>query len=166
MISHTGQRTEASIAKRYYPAVLERGEGGAFGVWFPDFPGVVAAERTQDGAIASAEQALAEGAEDAALEGRPLPEPTPFDQISVPKGCDPVAIVALGVEPPDRSERVNIYLPKSLLQRADGRAAELGMSRSSFFGFAINHAMLSEGALLAWARAGGRLSTRPLKPGR
>ncbi len=27
----------------FYPAVLERGEGNVYAVWFPDFPGVVAA---------------------------------------------------------------------------------------------------------------------------
>ena len=29
-------------------------------------------------------------------------------------------------------------MPKNLIARADKRAAELGMSRSSFFGFALN----------------------------
>jgi metal-responsive CopG/Arc/MetJ family transcriptional regulator len=33
---------------------------------------------------------------------------------------------------------VNIYLPKNLLARADQAAAQLGMSRSSFFGLAIS----------------------------
>lgn len=46
--------------------------------------------------------------------------------------------MAVGVEPPDPSERVNGYLPKSLIARADKRAAELGMSRSSFFGLAVS----------------------------
>ena len=40
------------------------------------------------------------------------------------KGCDFVAFFAVGVEPPDPSERVNIYLPKSLIARADKRATE------------------------------------------
>jgi predicted RNase H-like HicB family nuclease len=34
----------------FYPAVMERGEGGAYAVWFPDWPGVVAAARTQSDA--------------------------------------------------------------------------------------------------------------------
>lgn len=55
----------------------------------------------------------------------------------MPKDCDLVAFFAVGVEPPDPSERVNIYLSKSLIARADRRAAEFGMSRSSFFGYAI-----------------------------
>ena len=35
-------------------AVLERGEHGAVGLWFPDFPGCVAAARTQEEAMARA----------------------------------------------------------------------------------------------------------------
>ena len=42
---------------------------------------------------------------------------------------------------PDPSERVNVYLPKSLIGQIDRRAAELGMSRSSFFGFAATTAL-------------------------
>jgi hypothetical protein len=40
----------------------------------------------------------------------------------------------VGVDPPDPSERVNVYLPKSLIGRIDRSAAERGMSRSSFSG--------------------------------
>jgi predicted RNase H-like HicB family nuclease len=129
------------MPQRFYPAVLERGEGGVKGVWFPDFPGVVAVARSQEEAMAKAEQALAEGAEELAFEGKALPEPTALDEIELPKGCDFVAFFAVGVEPPDQSERINVYLPKSLIVRVDRRAAELGMSRSSFFGWAVTTAL-------------------------
>src|SRR6185295_19936859 len=71
----------------------------------------------------------------------PLPAPTPIAQIALPKGSDVVAYFIVGVDPPDPSERVNVYLPKSLIARADKRAAEHGMSRSSFFGFAVSMAL-------------------------
>jgi predicted RNase H-like HicB family nuclease len=130
------------MVQRFYPAVLERGEGGVFGVWFPDFPGVVTGARTQEQAMAKAGDALAEGVEDVAFfEGSALPEPTALDQITLPDGCDFVAFFAVGVEPPDQSERVNVYLPKSLIARIDRRAAEFGMSRSSFFGWAVTTAL-------------------------
>jgi predicted RNase H-like HicB family nuclease len=129
------------MAQRFYPAVLERGEGGVFGVWFPDFPGVIAAAQSQEEAMAKAEGALSVGAEDLAFQGQPMPEPTPFDAVEVPAGCELVALIAVGVEPPDQSERVNVYLPKSLLKNVDRRSSELGMSRSSFFGFAVSLAM-------------------------
>ena len=51
------------------------------------------------------------------------------------------AFFIVGVDPPDPSERVNVYLPKSLIGRIDRRAAEFGMSRSSFFGLAVTTAL-------------------------
>ena len=129
------------MKRRLYPAVLERGSRNALGAWFPDFPGCVAGGRSQEEAIERAEHALAQVVDGWAEQGRPLPEPTPIEQIVLPKGSDVVAYFIVGVDPPDPSERVNVYLPKSLITRIDKRAAELGMSRSSFFGFASSLAL-------------------------
>jgi predicted RNase H-like HicB family nuclease len=126
------------MVKRFYPAVLERGAKGTIGAWFPDFPDCVAAGRSQDDVIRKAELMLATAVDVLAELDQALPEPTAIESIVLPKGCRFVAFFVVGVEPPDPSERVNIYLPKSLIARADKRAAELGMSRSSFFGFAIS----------------------------
>ena len=131
------------MKKQLYPAVLERGPKGAFGAWFPDFPGCVAGGRSQEEAIERAEHALAQAVDVLAEHDRPLPEPTPIERIVLPKGCDFVAYFIVGVDPPDPSERVNVYLPKSLIGRIDRRAAELGMSRSSFFGLAASTALVS-----------------------
>jgi predicted RNase H-like HicB family nuclease len=125
------------MSKRLYPAVLERGPKGTFGAWFPDFPGCVAGGRSQEETIGKAENTLAQAVDVLFERGKPLPEPTPIERIVLPKGCDLAAYFIVGVDPPDPSERVNIYLPKSLIGRADRRAAEFGMSRSSFFGLAI-----------------------------
>lgn len=136
------------MSKRFYPAVLERGTKETFAVWFPDFPDCVAAGRSQEDAIEKAESALARSVATLVEREEPLPAPTPFEKIAVPKGCKALAFFAVGVEPPDPSERVNIYLPKSLIARADKRAAELGMSRSSFFGFAVSQ-------LIGWSSGRG-----------
>jgi len=130
------------MKKRLYPAVLERGPKGTFGAWFPDFPGCVAGGRSQEEAIERAENALAQTVDQLFEQGRSLPEPTPIERIVLPKGCDLLAYFIVGVDPPDPSERVNVYLPKSLIGRADQRAAELGMSRSSFFGLAVTTALI------------------------
>jgi predicted RNase H-like HicB family nuclease len=124
------------MKRRLYPAVLERGPKGTFGAWFPDFPGCIAGGRSQEEAVERAENALATAVDALAEHDRPLPEPTPIERIVLPRGCDLVAYFIVGVDPPDPSERVNVYLPKSLIGKIDRRAAELGMSRSSFFGFA------------------------------
>jgi predicted RNase H-like HicB family nuclease len=129
------------MVQRFYPAVLERGARGVFAVWFPDFPDCVAGAMTQDEAMARAQEALAVEADRYGEQDRPLPPATPFEKIKLPKGCDLVALFALGVEPRDPSERVNVYLPKSLIARVDRRAAELGMSRSSLFGLALSWAL-------------------------
>jgi predicted RNase H-like HicB family nuclease len=132
------------LKKRLYPAVLERGPRGprgALGAWFPDFPGCVAGGRSQEEAIERAEGALARAVDGMAEQGRALPEPTPIEQIALPKGADVVAYFIVGVDPPDPSERVNVYLPKSLVARIDKRATEFGMSRSSFFGLAATIAL-------------------------
>ena len=121
------------MKRRLYPAVLERGPRGTFGAWFPDFPGCVAARKSQEETIEAAEQALAQAVDGLAEHDRALPVPTPIEHIALPRGCDLVAYFIVGVDPPDPSERVNVYLPKSLIGRIDRRAAELGMSRSSFF---------------------------------
>lgn len=141
------------MVQRFYPAVLERGGKSAFAVWFPDFPGCVAAARSQEDAMAKAQGALAQAVVEVSEKDRPLPVPTPFEKIALPKGCDFLSFFAVGVEPPNPSERVNIYLPKALLSRIDARAGELGMSRSSFFGLATSWVLgLNQTALLEVAR--------------
>ena len=129
------------MKRRLYPAVLERGPRGTFGAWFPDFPGCVAARKSQEETIEAAEQALAQAVDGLAEHDRALPVPTPIEHIALPRGCDLVAYFIVGVDPPDPSERVNVYLPKSLIGQIDRRAAELGMSRSSFFGLAASTAL-------------------------
>ncbi len=142
------------MAKRFYPAVLERGTKGSFAIWFPDFPDCVAGGTTPEDALAKSEFALAKAVDALAEADRPLPEPTPFQDIRLPKGSRPVAYFAVSVEPPNASERVNIYLPKNLIAQADKRAEELGMSRSSFFGLAVS-------SLIGWSFAERTGLTKP-----
>ena len=129
------------MAQRFYPAVLERGEGGAVGVWFPDFPGCVTAARSQEEAMAKASDALEEAMRTLAERDEALPAPSDLNAIELPPECDLIAFVAVGATPPDPSERVNVYLPKSLIERIDRAAAELGMNRSSFFGMAASQSL-------------------------
>jgi predicted RNase H-like HicB family nuclease len=125
------------MKQRFYPAVLERDENGYFGLWFPDFPGCVAAGKSQEEAMAKGQDVLALAMQERAERDAALPAPTPVEAIDIPADCDFVTFVAVGATPPDPSERVNIYLPKSLIERVDRTAADWGMSRSSFFGLAV-----------------------------
>jgi len=126
------------MTKVIYPAVLERGANRSFGVWFPDFAGSVAGGTSPELAFEKAQSVLSHAVTELAEKELPLPQATPFEKIVLPKDCDFVAFFAVATEPPDPSERVNVYLPKSLIARVDQRAGELGMSRSSFFGLAVS----------------------------
>ena len=150
------------MPQRFYPAVLERGDG-ALGLWFPDFPGCAVAALTEQELLERGSEALEAAMEAVAERDEPLPEPTAVAAIELPDGCDFVAFVAIGATPPDPSERVNIYLPKSLIERVDREAADRGMSRSSFFGMAVSNELfdyarkkVGRGWLVHAARRGRR----------
>ena len=126
------------MTKRFYPAVLEPGPKGSFAIWFPDFSDCVAGGKTPEEALEKAELVLAKAVDALAEADRPLPQPTAFEAISLPKASRPIAYFVVSVEPPNPSERVNIYLPRNLIMQADKKAQDLGMSRSSLFGLAIS----------------------------
>ncbi|MGC8534022.1 MAG: type II toxin-antitoxin system HicB family antitoxin [Rhizomicrobium sp.] len=140
-----------TMPKRYYPAVIEHTEPGTTAVWFPDFPDCVAAASNQDMAMQKAERALRMTVDKLAEDGTALPTPSSMETIPLPGTCNVVAFALVGVDLPDPSERVNVYLPRSLLAEADNYAEALGMSRSSFFGLAISIMM-------------GRLPSQPSGP--
>jgi len=125
------------MAAILYPAVLERGEGASFAIWLPDWPDVVVADLSQAEVVARAERALAIAAEGKVERGEPMPKPSDWNTFHVPADCDLVVRLAIKVTPPDKSERVNVYLPKSLIEQVDKVASEWGMTRSSLFGLAV-----------------------------
>ncbi len=147
------------MTRRFYPAVLERGSKRAFGVWFPDFPHCVAGGTSQEETLERAQSALAREVVTLAERDKPLPDPTPIEKIEIPAGCDFIAVMVVGIEWPDVSERVNVYLPKQLIERADKYASELGMNRSSFFGLAVSSALAGYALDL---RLGSRSALRSL----
>ena len=139
------------MTQRFYPAVMERGAKGVFAVWFPDFPGCVAAAVDEEQAIAKAQDALAGALLAMAERDEAIPSPTPMQAVQVPDGVELLSLFAIGVTPPNPSERVNIYLPKALIERLDRRATSRGMSRSSFVGFAVSR-ILDDNAPV-WVKA-------------
>ena len=129
------------MRQRFYPAVLEREDNDLFGLWFPDFPGAVAAGRSQEDAMARAQDVLTAALQAHVEQHGALPAPTPVEAIDLPGDCRFVSFLAVGATPPDPSERVNVYLPKSLIERVDRAAASWGMTRSSLFGLAVTQLM-------------------------
>ena len=67
---------------KHYIAVIHKEPGSAFGVSFPDVPGVIASAGSLDDAIVEAREALAFAAEDwEALVGSPFPRPRTLDAL-------------------------------------------------------------------------------------
>lgn len=126
------------MAKRTYPIMLEPAEGG-YGVSFPDLPGCVSFGTRYDSAIANAEEALSLHLEGIVEDGESLPEATPLESLMLdhPDRSPQTVWALVTVEAPDASERVNIYLARSLLERIDRFVgAEGGRNRSTFFAMA------------------------------
>ena len=68
-----------------YPALLD-GDEGAYGVVFPDIPGVGAMGHTVDEALLNAEDALRDYAIETEKDGEELVSPSPFQAVETPKG--------------------------------------------------------------------------------
>lgn len=67
---------------RHYIGIVHKEPTSAFGVHFPDLPGVISSGTTIDEAILNAGEALAFAAEDwEELTGQPFPPPRSFDEL-------------------------------------------------------------------------------------
>ena len=69
-----------------YPALID-GEPGAYGVSFPDLPGVVAMGDTPDEAVRGAAEALEDFAAESRADGVDLVPPSAAADVDVPRGC-------------------------------------------------------------------------------
>ena len=74
-----------------YPAFVD-GEAGAYGVAFPDMPGIVAMGETVGDAVLHAEEALRDHVTEAERVGARVAEPSPIERVSPPEGATLVAI--------------------------------------------------------------------------
>jgi predicted RNase H-like HicB family nuclease len=110
-----------------YPAFID-GEAGAYGVSFPDLPGVVAMGSTVEEALANAVEALAE----AAMEMKDsLPRPTPLEKLQLPEGALAVTTVPL-LRLTGKARRANLTLDEGVLAFIDEEAKRRGMTRKAF----------------------------------
>ena len=124
------------MASRTYIAFLEAAPEGGYGVTFPDLPGCVSVGDDLDEAVANAEEALSLHLEGMAEDGDPLPVARSLAEVAqggdLPEG--PFVYSAITTEVEDDKERVNVYLPKSLLSQIDRYGQRTGIdNRSTFF---------------------------------
>lgn len=112
-----------------YPAFVD-GEAGAYGVRFPDLPGIVAMGETMDGALVNAEEALRDYVAETERDGRQIAEASPLEQVSPPQGSVLVAIPLIRLS--GRTVRANLTLDEGVVEFMDSEARRRGMTRKAF----------------------------------
>ena len=112
-----------------YPALID-GEEGAYGVVFPDIPGVGAMGHTIDEALLNAEDALRDYATEAERDGEELAAPSPFQSIETPHGNQLVSIPL--VRPSGKSVRAGLTLEEGVAEFIDSEARRRGMTRKAY----------------------------------
>lgn len=124
------------MATAYYPAIIERGDGG-FGVFFPDLPGCVSAGRTIQEAARNAEEALSGHLITSAEHGDEIPAPSDLDVLQQDPDVDEAARILVRVDLPGRSVRLNITLDEALVAAID----QVASNRSGFLADAARQAL-------------------------
>ena len=116
------------MARLFYPAILEKEPDSAYGVTFPDFPGLVSAGDTAEEALVNSHETLAGHVALMVQDGDPLPDPTPVEAATADPDIQVIAITLVGVTVPGRAKRVNVTLDEALLEEID----EVADNRSRF----------------------------------
>lgn len=158
------------MASRTYIAFLEEAPDGGYGVSFADLPGCVSAGETLDAAVANASEALSLHLEGMVEDNDPLPEARSLQDIAqggdLPEGPFVYASVTAEV---DEGERVNVYLPKSLLAQIKLFGERTGIdNRSTFLRLAARHYLTSEreGKTVKVRAGGGLFGVRVVPAGK
>ena len=117
-----------------YIALMHKERGTSFGASFPDLPGCVSAANTLEDLRPMIEESLGFHVEGMLEDGEARPEPSPLDVIVKLKDYKDAfeVMVVKAPDTPGATVRVNITLPEKTLAQIDRKAAEKGMSRSSF----------------------------------
>ena len=112
-----------------YPAFVD-GEVGAYGVAFPDLPGIVAMGETVDDALLNAEEALRDYVTETERDGGSVAEPSPIERVSPPEGATLVAIPLIRLS--GRTIRANLTLDEGVVAFMDAEAHRRRMTRKAF----------------------------------
>ncbi len=119
-----------------YPVAIEPGtDTTAFGVVFPDLPGCFSAGDTLDEAMQAAEEAVAAWLDATLDAGHPVPAPSSLEAVRTNPKYAGWTIAVVSVSPgvlDDTTERVNITLPRRVLNRLDAQARAAGETRSGY----------------------------------
>lgn len=121
------------MATRTYIAFLTAAPQGGYGVHFEDLPGCVSFGDDLDEAVRNASEALSLHLEGMAEDGDAFPEARTLQQLaqSGDLPTEPFVYAAVSAEEPESPERVNVYLPKSLLRQMEAFGRESGVDNRS-----------------------------------
>lgn len=112
-----------------YPAVID-GKKGAYGVTFPDLPGIVAMGKTLDEALVNAEEALRDYVVETEKDGETIMPPSALERVEVPDGCLLVSVPLLRLS--GRSVRSNMLLDEGVAAFIASEAQRRGMTRTAY----------------------------------
>ena len=112
-----------------YPALID-GENGAYGVSFPDLPGIVAMGASVDEVLVNAEEALRDYVIEAEEVGDAITPPTPMERVTTPAGCTLVSVPFIRVS--GRRVRASLTLDEGVAAFIDGEARRRNMTRTAF----------------------------------
>jgi len=112
-----------------YPAVID-GKKGAYGVTFPDLPGIVAMGKTLDEALVSAEEALRDYVVETEKDGETITPPSVLERVKTPGGCLLVSVPLLRLS--GRSVRANMLLDEGVAAFIASEARRRGITRTDY----------------------------------
>jgi len=111
-------------------------EGGTYGISFPDFPGCVSAGASIDEAVERGRATLAFHVEGMVEDGDRIPSIRTLKDLrrdrSFRADAKGAVVVAVPLELPGKSVRLNISLDERLIEEIDRAAAAAGQTRSGF----------------------------------
>jgi predicted RNase H-like HicB family nuclease len=117
-----------------YPVAIEPGDADqAFGVVVPDLPGCFSAGDTLDEAMSGVEEAAAAWIDATLDAGGAIPPPSDLGALRDRPEFAGWSFGVVTIDPAvldDTTERVNITLPRRVLERLDAQARRAGESRS------------------------------------
>ena len=114
-----------------YPALID-GAKGAYGVAFPNLPGIVAMGATLEEAMLNAEAVLQDAALEAERDGIALSPPSALEDVDVPAGSALSSILLVRAAPARRSVRLNLTLDAAVADIIKSEADRRGMSRKRY----------------------------------
>ncbi|MER8376326.1 type II toxin-antitoxin system HicB family antitoxin [Mesorhizobium sp. M1406] len=127
---------------KQYIGVIHKDAESDFGVFFPDFPGVVTAGKDLDDARAMAEEALAFHVNGLVEDGEAIPEPSSLEDVMASKdNRTGVAILVSLKAEAKKVVRVNVTIPEDILRQIDQYAELHGYNRSGFLTAAAKKVM-------------------------